>query len=65
VYPLSNEDNNKLNEIVQKSKEPNNVNYLEENVYKKYLNHIEASLNLPKNTLQSVCYKESEGKLYK
>jgi hypothetical protein len=50
--------------LVEQSKTPNSICYLENPTYKKYLNIIERDLKLPKYSLESVCKQESQGKLY-
>ena len=53
-----------MNTLVSQSQSPNEINYLENATYKKYLNVIERDLNLPRYALECVCDKESQWKLY-
>jgi hypothetical protein len=53
-----------MENLKKQSENTNEINYLENKTYIKYLNNIEAELKLPKDTLQSVCLAESAGKLY-
>jgi hypothetical protein len=53
-----------MQSLLEQSKVPNTINYLENNTYKKYLNMIENNLNLPKYSLECVCSQESAGRLY-
>ncbi len=62
---LTESENKELQKLLQDSQNPNNINYLDNNTYKKYLNIIESKLNLPKSTLESICLQESGWKLYK
>jgi hypothetical protein len=54
-----------MQDLIEKSQNVNDIKYLENSTYKKYLNIIERDLNLPKYTLECVCYQESKGLLYK
>ena len=56
---LSSNEKAEMDNLVEQSKKPNRINYLENPTYKKYLNIIERDLKLPKYSLESVCYKES------
>ena len=53
-----------MQNLVEQSKTPNSLNYLENTTYKKYLNIIEHDLHLPKYSLECICRQESEWKLY-
>ena len=64
LWDLTSQENQEMQDLVEKSQNINNINYLENNTYKKYLNIIERDLNLPKYTLECVCYQESMWKLY-
>jgi len=61
---LTPEENKEMINLVKESKKPNTINYLKIPTYKKYLNIIERTLNLPKYTLECVCFQESRWKLY-
>ena len=61
---LTTQENKEMEDLVEQSKSTNIINYLENSTYKKYLNIIECDLNLPKYTLECVCYQESMWKLY-
>ena len=61
---LTSKEIREMENLVEQSKNVNNINYLENSTYKKYLNIIERDLNLPKYTLECVCYQESMWKLY-
>ena len=64
LWNLTSQENKDMEDLVEQSKNINNINYLENSTYKKYLNIIERDLNLPKYTLECVCYQESMWKLY-
>jgi hypothetical protein len=49
-----------MNTLVSQSQSPNELHYLENATYKKYLNVIERDLNLPRYALECVCDKESQ-----
>ena len=61
---LTSEEMSEMQSLVEQSKVPNTINYLENATYKKYLNVIEANLWLPKYSLECVCATESKWKLY-
>jgi hypothetical protein len=61
---LTPDEQTEMQSLVEQSKTPNTINYLENNTYKKYLNMIENNLNLPKYSLECVCSQESAGRLY-
>ena len=61
---LTAEENTEMQDLVELSKTPNSLNYLENPTYKKYLNVIERDLHLPKYSLECVCSQESNWKLY-
>ena len=65
LIELSSEENSEMQNLVEQSKTPNTINYLENSTYKKYLNSIEHDLNLPRYALECVCMQESRWKLYK
>ena len=65
ISELTPEEKNELQNLVKQSKTPNNINYLENATYKKYLNIIERDLKLPKYILECVCSQESRWYLYK
>jgi hypothetical protein len=48
-----------MQNLVEQSKTPNTINYLENATYKKYLNVIEKNLSLPRHSLEAVCFQES------
>ena len=61
---LTLEEKLEMEDLVNQSKTPNTINYLEKPIYKKYLNIIERDLNLPRYGLECVCKQESGWKLY-
>jgi len=61
---LTDKEKEELDTLVQKSKTPNKINYLENETYKKYLHLIEYDLGLPRYFLQSICFQESKWHLY-
>lgn len=61
---LTTDERTEIQSLVEQSKTPNSINYLENRVYKKYLNIIENGLGLPKYSLECVCSQESTWKLY-
>ena len=56
---LTSQEKTEMQDLVEKSKTPNTINYLENATYKKYLNIIERNLKLPKYALECVCRQES------
>ena len=62
---LTSEENAETQDLVEKSKTPNTIDYLENPTYKKYLNIVERDLDLPRYALECVCKQESGWKLYK
>lgn len=65
VSDLTRDEKIILQDLLNKSQKPNNINYLQNDAYKKYLNLIESDLNLPKYTLECICKQESWWYLYK
>ena len=61
---LSSSEKSEMQTLVEQSKTPNTINYLENSTYRKYLNIIERDLRLPKYALECVCKQESQWKLY-
>ena len=61
---LSTTEKAEMQNLVEQSKTPNTINYLNNSTYKKYLNIIEHDLNLPRYALECVCNQESRWKLY-
>ena len=61
---LTSEEKAEMETLVEQSKTSNNINYLENQTYKKYLNIIEHDFGLPKYALECVCYQESKWILY-
>lgn len=61
---LTPQENAEMNKLVNLSKTPNKINYLENPTYKKYLNIIERELKLPRYALESICDVESGWYLY-
>lgn len=61
---LTPEENTEMQDLVEQSKTPNSLNYLDNTTYKKYLNIIEHDLHLPKYSLECICMQESKWKLY-
>ena len=61
---LSTTEKAEMQNLVEQSKSPNTINYLNNPTYKKYLNIIEHDLNLPRYALECVCNQESRWKLY-
>ena len=64
LLDLTSSEKSEMQNLVEQSKTPNNINYLENPTYKKYLNVIERDLKLPKHALECVCKQESQWKLY-
>ena len=62
---LTPDEKTEMQNLVEQSKTPNTINYLENSTYKKYLNIIEDNLNLPKYALECVCSQESGWRLYR
>lgn len=58
---LSSAEKTEMQNLVEQSKSPNRLCYLENTTYKKYLNIIERDLNLPRYALECVCKQESLG----
>ena len=56
---LTSDEKAEMEKLVEQSKTPNTINYLENPTYKKYLNIIERDLKLPKYALECVCRQES------
>jgi hypothetical protein len=56
---LSSTEKTEMQNLVEQSKSPNTINYLNNPTYKKYLNIIEHDLNLPRYALECVCNQES------
>jgi len=56
---LTPDEKAEMEKLVEQSKTPNTINYLENATYKKYLNIIERDLKLPKYALECVCRQES------
>lgn len=56
---LTSEEKSEMDKLVNQSKTPNTINYLENATYKKYLNIIERDLKLPRYALECVCRQES------
>jgi vacuolar-type H+-ATPase subunit C/Vma6 len=52
-------ENAELRKLVEKSKIPNNLNYLENSAYMKFLWQVEYEFNLPRNLLSCMCWEES------
>lgn len=65
LWNLTEQENEEMQDLIEKSQNLNDIKYLENPTYKKYLNIIERDLNLPKYTLECVCYQESKWLLYK
>jgi len=61
---LSTTEKAEMQNLVEQSKVPNTINYLNNSTYKKYLNIIENDLNLPRYALECVCKQESRWNLY-
>ena len=61
---LTSDEKSAMQTLVEQSKTPNSIRYLENPTYKKYLNIIERDLKLPKYSLECVCKQESQGMLY-
>lgn len=61
---LTQSEQEEMQNLVEQSKTPNTINYLENATYKKYLNVIEKNLSLPRHSLEAVCFQESRWKLY-
>ncbi len=57
-------ENAELRKLVEKSKIPNNLNYLENSAYMKFLWQVEYEFNLPRNLLSCMCWEESRWSLY-
>lgn len=62
---LTPDEKTEMQNLIEQSKTPNTINYLENSTYKKYLNIIEDNLNLPKYALECVCSQESGWRLYR
>ena len=61
ISDLTQSEQTEMQNLVEQSKTPNRICYLEDATYKKYLNIIERDLKLPKYALECVCSKESGG----
>lgn len=61
---LTSDEKSEMQNLLEQSKTPNKLNYLENKTYKKYLNIVERNLNLPKYSLECVCFQESTWYLY-
>ena len=61
---LTQKEKQELNKLVEQSKTPNNIDYLNNSTYVKYLNNIEHDFGLPMHSLECLCYAESGWKLY-
>lgn len=56
---LTKKEQDEMDKLVKDSEKPNNIIYLKNPTYKKYLHIVERNLNLPKYSLECLCSKES------